>query len=168
LVALGSVDDPARAGQLDETDLGSSFSSWANSADYQCTRDKTGTAVCRAVSVIGLALHGVVLRGVELYFEEHRLARICRLIDEADFLPLRYKLLEQRGSAVDYSELLKAGMGGSFKNEIWVWEEASLVTMLEQFHERISTSSLCLAQRVAFERLMHAREARRIRGVRDL
>jgi hypothetical protein len=137
-------------------------------AEYHCVREKAGNAVCRAVSVSGLSLHGVSLRSLDLYFEEHRLARVCQVIDEADFLPLREMLATQRGGAVDFSELLKAGMGGSFKNEIWVWQEGTLVTMLEQFYERISTSALCLSQRVAFERLMHAREARRIRGVRDL
>ena len=167
-IVLTVLSGQARAAEPQVVDLGSSLQEWQDQSEYRCVQEQPGKNVCRLVDASGLAVQEMPLRGMDLYFADQRLERICRVIDEAEFPRLRQRLRAQRDDATDQSELLKAGMGGSFKNEIWVWNDPGVITMLEQFHERITTSALCILGSGAFEQLMRARAKHRVRGVRDL
>lgn len=163
LVSAPAVAEIAAAAQL-----GARYSELADSAQYRCLDDRPEQTVCRMMRVEHLAIEGQPLRGLELHYAKQKLAGICRVFDESTFAQVEASLARRHGAATDHSELLKAGMGGAFTNRIVAWTEGQVVTMLEQYHEHVTTSSVCEMDKVSFERLLSARAARRVRGVRDL
>jgi len=167
LVAAGFQIPSAAAGAV-IPELGSGLETVDGRGDFHCTGDSSEGLVCRLIGLADERLEGVPLQALTLHYQAHKLEMICRHFDESRFRAVRARLEASHGAAADHSELLKAGMGGSFVNQVLAWEAGGAVMLLEQFHERVVTSSVCHLGKPAFERLLAHRAARRVRGVRDL
>jgi hypothetical protein len=167
LVAAGFQIPSAAAGAV-IPELGSGLEIVDARGDFRCTGDPAQARVCRLNEPSDERMEGLPLQALTLHYKAHKLEMICRHFDESRFGAMRARLETRQGAAADHSELLKAGMGGSFVNVVLAWQVGGTVILLEQFHERVVTSSVCHLGAPAFERLLAYRAARRVRGVRDL
>jgi hypothetical protein len=88
--------------------------------------------------------------------------------DERNFEGLLQAIETRLGRGEVSSELLRAGMGGVFTNQLAIWRLPDKVVLLEQYFERVTQSAVSIMEPDAFAALMAARERQRVRGVRDL
>jgi hypothetical protein len=133
---------------------------------YTCA----GTSVNTQCRAHGKPLEhlGLPVLGVTLEYRSELLNRTMVLFDEARFAQIEGSLTARFGAPETHDEQLRSGMAGAFVNRVRVWRRGGNVTMLEQYYGKITSSALRYLTQDDFREIMHARDAERIRGTRDL
>ena len=73
---------------------------------------------------------------------QDHLALVSITFPEARFADVRRAANEQLGAGKDWSVGIIAGMNGTFKAEITIWESEERAAVLQQFDRKINRSSL--------------------------
>jgi hypothetical protein len=134
---------------------------------------------CRAQSVPGFATtcharapQDIVIGAVPLqFFALHFDAKLAAA--EARLSELRHQEAAQAlaaafGAAKIETEKLRAGMGGTFENAIYLWRQAGSTLRLEQFFRSITTSSLILTTQAHLGKLIIPKPTDARTGIKDL
>jgi hypothetical protein len=133
---------------------------------YSCARDGALT-LCRAGGK-SLEHLGLPVLGLTLEYRGDVLSRTTVLFDEAHFSEVEDRLTARYKAPEVHDEQLRSGMAGAIVNRVRVWRSDSEVVMLEQFSGKITSSALRYLTTDGYRELMRARDAARVRGVRDL
>ncbi len=111
---------------------------------------------------------GFPVLGMTLEYRGELLNRKTVLFDEARFAEIESRMTAQFGAPEIHDEQLRSGMAGAILNRVRVWRRDREVVMLEQFSGKITRSALRYLSVDDYRELMHARDAVRVRGTRDL
>ena len=133
---------------------------------YSCAETGAHT-LCRAGGK-QLEHLGLPVLGMTLEYHGELLNRTTVLFDEARFEEVENRLTARFGAPEVHDEHLRSGMAGAIVNRVRVWPGVGNVTMLEQFFGKITSSALRYLSTEDYRELMRARDARRVRGTRDL
>ncbi|MGQ0577827.1 MAG: hypothetical protein ACT4PQ_02825 [Betaproteobacteria bacterium] len=133
---------------------------------YSCAETGAHT-LCRAVGK-SVAHLGLPVLGMTLEYSGERLNQTTVLFDEARFADVEGRLRAGFGTPEHHDEQLRSGMAGAILNRVRVWRSGASVVMLEQFSGKITSSALRYLTADGYRELMHARDAVRVRGTRDL
>jgi len=101
-------------------------------------------------------------------YENKKVIENIVIFDESNFNFVKKELLNQLGPTKKIVEKLNAGMAGSFKNEIYVWNNNERIIFFEQFYKKITLSALRVLSSKDYKVIMKTREGKKIRGVRNL
>ena len=134
---------------------------------FQC-RATQNEAVCRRPGKPTERIGDEPVIEIVLFYRDGVLVRSVFAFDEGRSDALAQQLSGQLGTAIEGSELLKAGMGGVFENRYYVFKRDGRVWFFEQFFERIMNSGLWVMDDAEFAALLAERERVRVRGARDL
>jgi hypothetical protein len=156
-ICAGLPGFPAPGSELKSLDL-SGYTCVRGAQELACRRPESGSAV----------LYQVPVTGNTLVFQDGALTRVSVAFSETRFDDVLGAMRADLGPGEEGSELLKAGMGGTFANRFAVWRQNGHVLLLEQYFGRVVTSALTQMTREEFTRLMAVRESQRVRGARDL
>lgn len=134
---------------------------------YLCARDAR-ELLCRRAESGAPLLYGVPPIASVLALRDDSLMRVSITFDEVRFDDIRRAMRAELGPGEEGSELLTAGMGGSFANRFEFWRQDGRILLLEQYFERVVRSGLSVMSVNEFERLQLLRQSQRVHGARDL
>ena len=163
----------ARAGDVFEglgpQTIGTELTAVLEEAELACRRDPADADIRRCHPIPGAldTLAGAPAV-VEAQFAADHLALVSITFPEARFADVRRFANEQLGAGKDWSVGIIAGMNGTFKAEITIWESEDRAAVLQQFDRKINRSSLIYGTPSAMAPLLRRIKATPPGGMRDL
>jgi hypothetical protein len=150
--------------------VGAELTAVLEGAELACHGDPKETSIRRCKPLPGVLEHfgNVRVASVEALFEDARLARITIYLPETRFADLKRVLVARLGEATDWSIVLRAGMAGTFDDEILLWEHDDLVVIAQQFDQKIDRSSLVYGSAQAMAPLLKQIKSTPPGSTRDL
>jgi len=155
---------------LDPALLGAEITTVLEGAELACRQDPKKVTVRRCTPLPGAldSLGGVPVTSVEALFEDEQLAQVTIYFPESRFADLRRSVFPRFGAGMDWSVSLRAGMAGTVKDEILLWEKEDLVVIAQQFDGKIDRSSLIYGSAKAMAPLLKQIKSSPPGGTRDL
>jgi len=169
LVAHATADSDVFDGLGPEL-VGTELTTVLEGAELACRQDPKETALRRCKPLPGAldSLAGLPATSVEAVFNDERLAQVTVYLPESGFSALKRSLSSRFGEGVVWSVTLRAGMAGTFKDEIVLWEKDDLVVIAQQFDGKIDRSSLIYGSAEAMAPLLAQIKSTPSGGTRDL
>ena len=117
--------------------VGAELTAVLEGAELACHRDPKETSIRRCKPLPGVldSLGSVPVTSVEALFEDERLAQITVYLPEPRFADLKRLLVARLGEGTDWSVVVRAGMAGTFDDDILLWEQDDLVVIAKIFQD---------------------------------
>jgi hypothetical protein len=134
-----------------------------------CRQDPKQNSIrqCNAVPGSVDTLHSVPVAALIAIFRDEHLEQVTIHFAESRFPEVKALLSAQLGQAEDASFTVRAGMAGTFTNDVMVWESVDWVAIARQYDGKIDRSSLIYGTPDALVSLL-TRTRMKLPGARDL
>lgn len=152
---------PAAAGDvfggLQPERIGSELASVLQGAGLACRQDPNDARIrlCHPLPGALDSLGGVPISSVTATFGgDQRLAQVTIYFAEERFSTIKAVLSARLGEGEDASFTVRAGMAGTFVNQVILWETDAFVAIARQYDGKIDRSSLIYGSPSALSRLL--------------
>lgn len=149
--------------------IGAKLAGVLRDVELTCRQDLDDARVqrCAPIPEGAARLGDMPLHSVEAVFRDERLEQVTIYFAESRFAGVKALVSDRLGQGQDASFSVRAGMAGTFTNEVIVWQTATLAAVLRQFDRKIDRSSLIYGSPDAVSPLLEQIRARP-RGGGDL
>jgi hypothetical protein len=136
--------------------VGAELTTVLEGAELACRQDPKEMALRRCKPLPGAldSLGGVPVTAVEALFKDEQLVQVTVYFPESRFADVKHSLSPRFGDGTDWSVSLRAGMAGTVKDEVLLWEKEDLVMIAQQFDGKIDRSSLVYGSAEVMARLL--------------
>jgi hypothetical protein len=149
--------------------IGAKLDSVLQDGRLDCRQDPNdaGGRLCEALPGNFDTLHDLPLGTVLVTLHDERLEQVTIHFAESHFARVKALLAARLGKGEDASFTVRAGMAGTFTNEVIVWETSGWVAIARQYDGKIDRSSLIYGTPDALSALLK-RTRSKPPGARDL
>jgi hypothetical protein len=98
--------------------------------------------VCATDASAMVSLGGVTARTIQAMFDHARLSKVTVIFSDLQYPTLLRFLTDRFGDGEDRSYVARAGMAGEFSAGVYVWRQAEVSVVLEQYAGKIDRAAL--------------------------
>ena len=150
--------------------IGSELTTVLEGAELGCKQDSADASLRRCQPLPGAldTIGGAKVTNAEALFVDKQLALVTVYFSERDFQKVLAYVAPKLGEAQEWTVTIRGGMNAGFKDQIFIWEQEHLHTVMQQFDLKIDRASLTYGSPRAMAEVLRRIKATPPGGVRDL
>jgi hypothetical protein len=126
---------------LGPTRIGHRFDEVSNDIALTCDGG-TKRQVCATDASAKIPFGGVPARSIQAVFDDARLSKVTVIFSDLQYPTLLRFLTDRFGNGEDRSYVARAGMAGEFSAGVYLWRQAGLSVVIEQYAGKIDRAVL--------------------------
>jgi len=126
---------------LGPTHIGHRFDEVSNDISLTCDGG-TKRQVCATDASAMIPFGGVPARNIQAVFDDARLSKVTVIFSDLQYPTLLRFLTDRFGNGEDRSYVARAGMAGEFSAGVYLWRQAGLSVVIEQYAGKIDRAVL--------------------------
>jgi len=138
---------------LGPTHIGHRFDEITNDISLTCD-GSTARQLCAMDASATILFGGVPARKIQAVFDDAHLSKVTVIFSDLQYPALLRFLTDRFGNGEDRSYVARAGMAGEFSAGVYLWRQAGVSVVIEQYAGKIDRGALSYGSESAMAELV--------------